>query len=129
MSFDPSLAVPVLTSTAILGASPRALAVSPDGTKVYLAVFESGNKTTVIPRTIVNSAAGPYAGVNPPPNSGTLFDPPRTVGQPNPPRVAHIVSRHDSRAGESGTRVSLRHQSNVRTGTHFVRDVSHRWTQ
>ena len=94
VSFDPSLAVPVLTSTAILGASPRALAVSPDGTKVYLAVFESGNKTTVIPRTIVNSAAGPYAGVNPPPNSGTLFDPPRTVGQPNPPRVAHIVRKN-----------------------------------
>lgn len=94
VSFDPSLSVPVLTSTAILGASPRALAVSPDGTKVYLAVFESGNKTTVIPRTIVNSAAGPYAGVNPPPNSGTLFDPPRTVGQPNPPRVAHIVRKN-----------------------------------
>jgi YVTN family beta-propeller protein len=94
VSFDPSLATPVLTSTTILGAQPRALATSPDGTKVYLAVFESGNKTTIIPRTVVNSAAGPYAGVNPPPNSGTAFDPPRTVGQATPPRVAHIARKN-----------------------------------
>ena len=94
VSFDPTLATPTLTSTAILGAQPRALAVSPDGTKVYLAIFESGNKTTVIPRTTVNSAAGPYAGVNPPPNSGTAFNPPRTVGQANPPRVAHIARKN-----------------------------------
>ena len=94
VSFDPSLATPVLTSTTILGAQPRALATSPDGTKVYLAVFESGNKTTIIPRTVVNSTAGPYAGVNPPPNSGTAFDPPRTVGQANPPRVAHIARKN-----------------------------------
>ena len=94
VSFDPSLATPLLTSTTILGAQPRALATSPDGTKVYVAVFESGNKTTIIPRTIVNSTAGPYAGVNPPPNSGTAFDPPRTVGQANPPRVAHIARKN-----------------------------------
>ena len=94
VSFDPSLATPLLTSTTILGAQPRALATSPDGTKVYLAVFESGNKTTIIPRTVVNSTAGPYAGVNPPPNSGTAFDPPRTVGQANPPRVAHIARKN-----------------------------------
>ncbi|MSR42170.1 MAG: hypothetical protein EXS10_09775 [Phycisphaerales bacterium] len=94
VSFDPSLAAPVFTSTTILGAQPRALAVSPSGTLVYAAIFESGNKTTVIPRTTVNSVAGPYAGVNPPPNSGATFNPPRTVGQPNPPRVAHIARKN-----------------------------------
>ena len=93
VSFDPNAASPTLTSTPILGASPRALAVSADGTKVYLAVFESGNKSTVVPRQTVNNPGSPYAGQNPPPNSGTLFDPPIAAGLPTPPRVAHIVRR------------------------------------
>ena len=42
----------------------------------------------------MNLATSPYGGVNPPPNNGTLFDPPRTPGQPNPPRVAHIVRKN-----------------------------------
>ncbi|MEY3143987.1 MAG: hypothetical protein RLY21_2480 [Planctomycetota bacterium] len=96
VSFDANAASPTLTSTAILGASPRALAVSPDGTKVYLAVFESGNKTTVVPRQSVNNPAGPYAGQNPPPNSGTTFDPPIATGLPTAPRVAHIVRRNSA---------------------------------
>ena len=94
VSFDANAAAPTLTTTAILGSSPRALAISPDGTKVYLAVFESGNKTTVVPRTTVNLASGPYAGVNPPPNNGTTFDPPIATGLPTAPRVAHIVRRN-----------------------------------
>lgn len=94
VSFDPNAASPTFTSTAILGASPRALAVSPDGTKVYLAVFESGSRTTVVPRQSVNNPAGPYAGQNPPPNSGTAFDPPIATGLPTAPRVAHIVRRN-----------------------------------
>ncbi len=94
VSFDPTSAAPALTSTALLGAQPRALAVSPSGTLVYVAIFESGNKTTVIPRAAVNNPAGPYAGANPPPNAGTAFNPPRTVGQPIPPRVAHIARKN-----------------------------------
>src|SRR5262245_34125773 len=34
----------------LFGDTPRALAVSPDGAKVYAAVFHSGNQTTVIPQ-------------------------------------------------------------------------------
>lgn len=94
VSFDPASATPSLTTTVINGAQPRALAVSPSGTLVYVAIFESGNKTTVIPRTTVNSPASPYAGVNPPPNSGNAFNPPRAVGQPLPPRVAHIARKN-----------------------------------
>jgi YVTN family beta-propeller protein len=94
VSFDANAAAPTLTSTAIQGAQPRALAASPDGAKVYLAVFESGNKTTVVPRASVSNAAGPYGGVNPPPNSGTAFDPPRAPGQPAPPAVALIARKN-----------------------------------
>jgi YVTN family beta-propeller protein len=94
VAFDPGAATPSLTSIAINGAQPRALAVSPDRSMVYLAVFESGNGTTVIPRATVSNAAGPYDGVNPPPNAGTQFDPPRAAGQPLPPAVSHIARRN-----------------------------------
>jgi len=94
VSFDANTSAPTLTSTAIQGAQPRALAASPDGAKVYLAVFESGNASTVVPRAAVSSAGSPYAGVNPPPNAGTTFDPPRAAGQPAPPAVSQIVRKN-----------------------------------
>ena len=64
-----------VTNVAIAGSSPRALTASPDGTKVYLAIFESGNHTTSLPFATVSRANSPYAGVNPPPNSGTTRAP------------------------------------------------------
>ena len=77
----------------ILGESPRALAVSPDGSRVFCAIFESGNNTTILgggaatmggmvlgyPPNAVSDALGPYAGVNPPPNLGNAFFPPRST--------------------------------------------------
>jgi hypothetical protein len=60
---------------------------------VHLAIFESGNRTTIVPRASVNAANGPYGGQNPPPNSGNQFSPPRTPGQPPPPRVSQIVRK------------------------------------
>ncbi|MFZ9689232.1 MAG: YncE family protein, partial [Phycisphaerales bacterium] len=94
VAFDPALDVPVLSQVTINGPQPRAMAVSPDGSTVYVAIFESGNRTTIVPRGAVNNTGGPYGGQNPPPNSGTQFDPPRTPGQPLPPRVAHIVRKN-----------------------------------
>ncbi|MFN0007297.1 MAG: YncE family protein, partial [Planctomycetota bacterium] len=94
------------TRIAIDGEDPRAMAVSGDGTKVYVAVFESGNATTILgggavnnlgfPPNVVNDPAGPYAGVNPPPNSGALFDPPQNGANPPPPRVGLIVKKRVS---------------------------------
>jgi YVTN family beta-propeller protein len=84
---------------------PRALAVSPDGSAVYVAVFESGNGSTVLgggktvegatPPNVVNDPLGPYGGVNPPPNDGEGFRPPMTEGLPTPPRVALIVKKDE----------------------------------
>lgn len=71
----------------IAGLEPRALAVSADGKTVYVAIFESGNQTTVLNGrandriNVVSRAEGPYAGVNPPPNAGTSFQPP--IGTPS----------------------------------------------
>jgi YVTN family beta-propeller protein len=101
--FDPSnLAAPPARLT-IRGEDPRALAVSPDRRRVYVAVFESGNQTTILgggavaniafPPNVASDPAGPYAGVNPPPNDGASFDPPIAPLLPAPPRVSLIVRR------------------------------------
>ncbi|HUR26867.1 MAG TPA: hypothetical protein VM509_01665, partial [Planctomycetota bacterium] len=94
------------TSIAIFGEDPRALAVSADGSKIYAAVFESGNDTTVLgggtvgggnlgfPPNVVNLPATPYGGQNPPPNSGTNFDPPQNVANGTPPKVSLIVKQN-----------------------------------
>ena len=89
----------------IAGEDPRALAVSPDERRVYVAVFESGNQTTVVgnggftpgdfPLDVVDAPSGPYGGANPPPNDGAGFDPPIAAALPAPPSVAHIVG-HDA---------------------------------
>lgn len=56
-----------LTILTLFGDTPRALATSPDGSKVYAAVFHSGNQTTVVNEGVVcddsnkgdNMVAGP----------------------------------------------------------------------
>ncbi|MDJ0653792.1 MAG: WD40 repeat domain-containing protein [Xanthomonadales bacterium] len=84
---------------------PRSLAVSPDGSQVLAAVFESGNATTILggggdaddtiayPPNVTRQINTPYGGQNPPPNSGTAFEPPMTPGLPRPPEVGLIVRK------------------------------------
>ncbi len=62
----------------VFGGNPRALAVSPDGTKVYAAFAQSGNHTTVIPYNI--------APLPPPPTNPSL---------PSAPQQAIIVDASD----------------------------------
>lgn len=91
------------TNIAIDGNGPRSLAVSTDGSKVFAAIFFSGNKSTVLgggtagtnlgfPPNVVSLASGPYAGVNPPPNAGASFSP--SIATPNPPPVSLIVKKN-----------------------------------
>ncbi len=80
------------TTVNVQGEDPRALVT--DGSRVYAAIFESGNKTTVIKTATVSSAVNPYPGdPNPPPNAGTGFNPPLSPGLPTPPAVSLIVKR------------------------------------
>lgn len=83
--FDP-IARSLVTEIPIAGDRPKALAVSPDGAKVYAAILESGNATTIIaprfthiaevpPPGALSDPDGPYAGQDPPPNAGTAFVP------------------------------------------------------
>ncbi|HET9484902.1 MAG TPA: hypothetical protein VFO79_13165, partial [Xanthomonadales bacterium] len=86
----------------IQGEDPRALAVSPDGSTVHAAIFESGNATTLLAGgladdiialpNVVSDPRGPYAGRNPPPNAGNAFDPPLDPAA-QPPAVGLIVRK------------------------------------
>ncbi len=96
------------TNVSLLMEDPRALAVSTDGTTVYAASFTSGNRSTILgggssaaggmrlafPPNVVSDPAGPYGGVNPPPNSGASFNPPINPGIGTPPRVGLIVKKN-----------------------------------
>ncbi len=84
-------AAPVVLT--IAGFDPRMLATSPDGSRVYAAIFASGNGTTTIPHHIVSDPSGPYGGQNPPPNSGNAFSP--LVAQPFPAalKLSQIVKK------------------------------------
>ena len=107
MVFDPRDLSKAPLRIPIDGQRPRALATSSDGSRVYVAVFESGNATTVLgggidetqpgtlgfPPNVVDEPSGPWGGVNPPPNSGTVFEPPLAPGLPTPPGTSLIVRR------------------------------------
>ena len=77
----------------IAGEDPRAAAVSPDGRKVYVTIFESGNHTTLVRWEDVSDPSGPYNGQNPAPNMGDQFFPPRNPDLPPAPPVSMIVRK------------------------------------
>lgn len=97
--FNPADLTAAPQSVAIAGEEPRALAVSPDGARVYVGIFESGNGTTVLhgragsSANVVSRTDGPYAGQNPPPNDGSRFVPPIGPGVGTPPAVSLIVRK------------------------------------
>ncbi|WP_437295276.1 hypothetical protein [Sorangium sp. So ce426] len=55
---QPSLGGTPLTILSFFTDTPRALAVSPDGTSVYAAGFHTGNRTTAVHRAIVEDEGG-----------------------------------------------------------------------
>jgi YVTN family beta-propeller protein len=105
--FNAATRSPTATLT-IDGNRPKAMAVSPDGNQVYVAIFESGNASTIIgagvnlglpPPTPVDFPDSPSHGLNPPPNRGTNFVPAINPAIPStnlPPRVGLIVKKNSS---------------------------------
>ena len=104
--FDPADLSAAPQRIEIEGEEPRALARSSDGLRVYCAIFESGNRTTVLasggmqpgddPPDAVGITSGPYGGVNPPPNNGGVFEPALNPSLPTPPEVGLIVRENDA---------------------------------
>jgi YVTN family beta-propeller protein len=105
--FDPANLSAAPTNIPIDGNDPRSLAVSPDGSTVYAAIFESGNASTILggggaangtrlafPPDVVSDAVGPYGGTNPPPNSGTAFSPPIAAANLPTNAVGLIVKKN-----------------------------------
>lgn len=81
----------------VAGEDPRAAAISPDGRFVYVAVFESGNLTTMIRQRDVSDEASPYGGQNPPPNTLDGFAPAVATEREAPP--AGLIVRKDLATG------------------------------
>ena len=91
--FDPTdlAAAPILIP--IDGEDPRSLVT--DGSKVYAAIFEAGNLTTVISEDKVSSGLNPYPGnPNPPPNQGNGFNPPLRPGLPDAPENSLVLRKN-----------------------------------
>ncbi|HXA44783.1 MAG TPA: YncE family protein, partial [Candidatus Angelobacter sp.] len=103
--FDPTAQL-LVTNLALDGNRPRAMDVSPDGSKVYVAIFESGNASTIIGTGTsqgvtranpVNFPFAPSLGLNPPPNRGTNFVPAINPLITNPPpKVGLIVKKNNA---------------------------------
>ena len=102
--YDP-VSLQLVTNLAIDGNRPRAMATSPDGSKVYVAIFESGNASTIISTGVssgaplpspINFPFAPSMGANPAPNNGTNFNPPLSplIATAAPPRVSLIVKKN-----------------------------------
>ncbi len=89
--YDPANRSAPPVSVPIQGKDPRALAT--DGTRVFVAIFESGNRSMILPAGVVSDPTGPYGGTNPPPNSGAAFAPPLAPGLPPPPPTSLIINK------------------------------------
>jgi YVTN family beta-propeller protein len=107
MVFDPvTRLVQESDEIEIVAEDPRSMAVSLDGSKVYVAIFESGNHSTILgggstmgggsPPNVISDPAGPYSGQNPPPNDGVGFNPLINPLLPPPPPVGLIVRQDAS---------------------------------
>ena len=102
--FDPATHA-LVDAIEIDAEDPRALAVSPDGNTVYAAIFESGNRSTLLgggsdgsgtisfPPNVVDDANAPHGVVNPVPNDGGQFFPPKNPDNGTPPPVGLIVKQ------------------------------------
>jgi YVTN family beta-propeller protein len=84
--YDPANRATPPTIVPIQGKDPRALAT--DGTRVYVAIFESGNRSMILPADIVSDPSGPHGGQNPPP-----FLPALGPGLPAPPPTSLIINK------------------------------------
>ncbi|XXT18273.1 hypothetical protein WME94_49390 [Sorangium sp. So ce429] len=73
-----------LTIVTLFSDTPRALAATPDGARVYAAAFHSGNRTTVVETNVVNLGLG-----LPPPTTNAAG-----VAQPSAPLIVRFDGQH-----------------------------------
>ncbi|WP_438016347.1 hypothetical protein WMF18_36745 [Sorangium sp. So ce315] len=73
-----------LTIITLFSDTPRALAATPDGARVYAAAFHSGNRTTVVETNVVNLGLG-----LPPPTTNAAAE-----AQPSAPLIVKFNGQH-----------------------------------
>ncbi|WP_437493968.1 hypothetical protein WME75_21570 [Sorangium sp. So ce1014] len=73
-----------LTVITLFSDTPRALAATPDGARVYAAAFHSGNRTTVVETNLVNLGHG-----LPPPTTNAA-----SAAQPSAPLIVKFDGQH-----------------------------------
>lgn len=78
----------------LAGQQPRALAVNPEGTKIYVAFAESGNRTTLIPSNLAPLQSAPTnPNLPPPPRVSLIVD--ATDPQWNPSVIKYVMPDND----------------------------------
>jgi YVTN family beta-propeller protein len=97
-----SLAGNPLTILTLFTDTPRALAVTPDGSRVYAAGFHTGNKTTSIHRRLVEASAG-----LPPPLTDAAGDPQPSTALIVQWNGAHWVDERGTPTWDSAVKLSL----------------------
>lgn len=90
--YDPADLHATPITVALRGEDPRSLAT--DGNRVFVAIFQSGNASTMVPVPSVSNPSGPAGGVNPPPNTLAGFSPALAAGLPPAPPSVMIVQRN-----------------------------------
>jgi len=92
-----------LTVLSLFGDTPGPLAVSPDGTRVYVGVFKSGNQTTIVVSSVVcsgGSSAGPCTpAIGELESPGGLAAPSENIeGAPVPRGDSGLIVKYDGAA-------------------------------
>jgi YVTN family beta-propeller protein len=98
-----------ISTIPLTGLYPRALATSADGTKVYAAFLQSGNRTTVLTPDQAPAQPAPTNGALPPaPDTGLIV-------AANDPRVAYTVLDNDVAEINTSTNAVTRYFTGVGT--------------
>src|SRR5215470_5176251 len=90
----PTLGGVPLTIVQLFGDTPRALAVSPNGSTVYAAVFQSGNQTATVTEGAVCNDGN--LSNNTPAGSCTVFSVSMPGGLPNPEKSSDMANRPET---------------------------------
>lgn len=102
-----------LATIPLRGENPRAIAASPDGSRVYVAFALSGNKTTIVPAASAPPQPAPGNGLPAPPQVGLIVRADDSAW--SPALVPYTMPDHDVAEIDVATRQVTRYLSGIGT--------------